>query len=1055
MKAIAFLSGFMGSLLILGITLPAPAQISSDNTTNTTVNLNGNNFDILNGIQKGNNLFHSFKEFSIPKGGEATFNNSTDVVNIINRVTGGNISNIDGLIKANGSANLFLINPAGIVFGENANLNIGGSFFGSTAESIFFEDGFEFSAVNSQNKPLLTVSVPLGLQMGTNPSPIELQKSNLSVSFNKTLALIGGNVVINGGSLTASGGKVELGGLSNIGTVDIDDSIESINFPEEISRANVSLNNAAVVDVSSVSGGSIAVNAADFQMSEASKLQAGLIAGTGIADLDKDIIVNATGNINLLDRSLIANNVQTDAIGNGGKIELTANSLSLIGGSRIQTKTDAAGSSGDININVNNATNIIGHADERFFSGILTIPAGEAAGDGGNISIQTNNLLLTESGRISIETKGAGDSGNFFVKATGNIDIIGTNAVGLVSRFDAEVDKKATGNGGNVTIETNNLRIADGGRISLETEGKGNAGNLNVKATGNIDIIGSSFEGFVSRIVAEVDAPATGKGGNILLQSNNLRLIDGGRISVETEGAGNAGKMQIRAKDSIEINGADSVQGYVSRLEAEVDELATGNGGNILVETGSLKLIDAGLISVDTDGKGNGGVANIKAQEIELIGISADALNPTRITAASSTDAAAGELNITTDKLNIRDRAEITVSSLGSGDAGNVNIDAGSIFLDNQASIRAEVQNGDRGNINLQVRDAITASNNSQIIADITGNASGGSIDIAADKLDFSTGSFFSTNTNSTGNAGSINLTGNNLSFDGKSTGVFSEAVANSSGNAGNINLTAQKLQITNNAKISTNSAGLGKAGNINITSNTINANRGSITATSLQTGGGNLFFNLDNLILRNNSVISSSVLDSTGGGGNITIQSPVIAGFENSDIIANAFEGNGGNIDITTQGIFGLEFRDELTEESDISASSKFGINGTVDIKNFGIDPGSGLVELNLELADSSQKIATGCSNNTGNSFVATGRGGIAKNPNEQVDINKTWSDIRDLSAYRKLNNNIQTTQISDKPAIVEATGFIRNEKGEIELVAAQNMPFKTQVLDCSGINT
>ena len=1053
MKGIYSLPILITSLLVTVFNYAAFSQVTSDNTTNTTVNANGNNFDILNGIQKGNNLFHSFKEFSIPKSSSATFNNSTNIVNIINRVTGGNISNIDGLIKANGSANLFLINPAGIIFGENASLKIDGSFFGSTAESILFEDGFNYSAIVSEPEPLLTISVPVGLQMGKNLGAIEVQKSKLIVPSTKTLALIGGDIFINGGSLTASGGKVELGGLSDMGTVDIGNLI---NFPTEISRANVSLDNAAIVDVSSVNGGSITVNAADFQMSGASKLQAGLIAGNGTMDLSKDIIINATGNINLLDRSLIANDVQTDAIGNGGKIELTANSLSLTGGSRIQTKTDSNISSGDININAHNSINIIGHADERFFSGILTIPAVKAAGDGGNISIQTNNLSLTESGRISIETKGAGNSGNLFVKATGNIEIIGASSEGTVSRFDAEVDRNATGNGGDVTIETNNLRIADGGRISLETEGKGNAGNLNVKATENIDIIGSSFGGFVSRIVAEVDESGTGQGGDIILQSNKLRLIDGGRISVETEGAGNAGKMEIRVKDTIEINGADPVRSFVSRLEAEVDELATGNAGEILVETGSLKLINGAKISVDTDGTGNGGLANIQANEIELVGISADGINPTRITAASSTDAAAGELNITTNNLKVGNQAQITVSGLASGDAGNVNINAGSLELDNQASIRAEVKNGNLGNINLQVRDSITASNNSQIIADITGSASGGSINLNVDKLEFTTGSFISTNTTSTGNAGSINLVGNTLSFDGEATGVFSEEITNSTGDAGNINFTVAQLKLTNNAKISTDSAGLGKAGNINITGTTVEANRGSITATSLQTGGGNLFFNLDNLILRNNSLISSSVLDSTGGGGNININSSVIAGFENSDIIANAVEGNGGNIDITTQGIFGLEFRDELTESSDISASSQFGISGKVKINNVAINPSYGLVELPVELSDSSQQIATGCSSNTGSTFVSTGRGGIAKNPNQQVDLNPNWSDIRDLSAYQNNNNNSEITSIPNQPRIIEATGFIRNADGEIELAAIENTPLTTkQAGECSNYYT
>ncbi len=172
--------------------------------------------------------------------------------------------------------------------------------------------------------------------------------------------------------------------------------------------------------------------------------------------------------------------------------------------------------------------------------------------------------------------------------------------------------------------------------------------------------------------------------------------------------------------------------------------------------------------------------------------------------------------------------------------------------------------------------------------------------------------------------------------------------------------------------------------------------------------------------------------------------------------ISANAVEGNGGQIDIITQGIFGLEFRDEVTEESDITASSEFGVNGTVAINNISLDPSSGFVELNLELADSSQQIASGCSNNSDNTFVATGRGGITKNPNQQVDINYSWSDIRDLSIYRKRNNNIQTTEISNKPAIIEATGFIRNFKGEIELVAAQNISSTTkQISNCSGADT
>ena len=230
----------------------------------------------------------------------------------------------------------------------------------------------------------------------------------------------------------------------------------------------------------------------------------------------------------------------------------------------------------------------------------------------------------------------------------------------------------------------------------------------------------------------------------------------------------------------------------------------------------------------------------------------------------------------------------------------------------------------------------------------------------------------------------------------------------------------------------------------------------GSLSASTKSGEGGNINIQSDFLNLRNQSQITATA-GGIGNGGNITINSPVIAGFENSDIIANAVEGMGGNINIKTQGLFGLQFAEQLTEESDITASSEFGINGTVEINNVNIDPSSGLVELSAELSDSSQQIASGCSSNTDSTFVATGRGGIPQNPSQSLNFNHTWSDIRNLYAFHKrINNNPEITTISKKPAIVEATGFIRNEKGEIEFVASINKRFNTKkVSNCSGINT
>jgi filamentous hemagglutinin family protein len=153
------------------------AQVTSDDTVNTQVTENGNTAEITGGETRGDNLFHSFQDFSVPTGNEASFLNANDISNIFSRVTGGNISNIDGLISANGSANLFLINPAGIIFGEGARLDIGGSFYGSSASSILFEDG-EFSAADLDNPPLLTVNAPIGLGFRDQPGDIVNRASN-------------------------------------------------------------------------------------------------------------------------------------------------------------------------------------------------------------------------------------------------------------------------------------------------------------------------------------------------------------------------------------------------------------------------------------------------------------------------------------------------------------------------------------------------------------------------------------------------------------------------------------------------------------------------------------------------------------------------------------------------------------------------------------------------------------------------------------------------------------------------------------------------------------
>jgi filamentous hemagglutinin family protein len=221
---------------------PSQAQVIPDKTlTNpTVVNQNDSTVVITGGTQVESNLFHSFDTFSIPSGNIASFEHDAGIANILSRVTGIFPSKIDGLIEvlqnngAASSANLFLINPNGIIFGKDAALNIGGSFIASTANSIKLSNGSEFSSVNpTNNQILLIVSVPTGLQLGTNPNAIINESLSidadgltvgLAVKPGKTLALVGGNVELPGGYLTALDGRIELGSVASPGLVNVSET---------------------------------------------------------------------------------------------------------------------------------------------------------------------------------------------------------------------------------------------------------------------------------------------------------------------------------------------------------------------------------------------------------------------------------------------------------------------------------------------------------------------------------------------------------------------------------------------------------------------------------------------------------------------------------------------------------------------------------------------------------------------------------------------------------------------------------------------------------------
>ena len=425
----------------------------------------------------------------------------------------------------------------------------------------------------------------------------------------------------------------------------------------------------------------------------------------------------------------------------------------------------------------------------------------------------------------------------------------------------------------------------------------------------------------------------------------------------------------------------------------------------------------------------------------------------------------------------------ISTRVVGIGNGGDITINTDRFRSQNGGGIFANVNggSGQGGKVLINATEFIEMSRpnplstrNSIGSSAVTGTGNAGSITLNTGRLSVLDGTIVSTSTFGFGNAGQLTVNADfvevNGFYDNSTTptpgsiraGAFQlDPIARRifnlpdfpTGNAGSVTINARNINITARGQVTVQNDGIGDAGDLKINADSLLIrNDAGITASTASGEGGNIGFNLqDSLVMRDGSFISATA-GGTGNGGNINISSPVIVGLENSDIIANAFQGNGGNINITTQGIFGLQFRDSLTPESDITASSQFGVSGTVDIKNFGIDPNSGLAELSVKLADASQKVATGCADTRGSSFIATGRGGIPQNPNQQVNTNRTWSDIRDLSAYRQ-NNPVAAKLLKTPETLIEATFWRRNADGKIELVADNSSTQVQPSLTCSGI--
>ena len=580
------------------------------------------------------------------------------------------------MIRANGDANLFLINPAGIIFGENARLDLGGSFLGGTSSSILFEDG-EFSATDSENPPLLTINAPIGLNFPDNPQPITNRsvsnESGLQVNPRENITFIGGEINFEGGRIFAPGSNVELGGLSAAGEIGINND-GSLSFPDGIERADVTFTNGAEVDVRSSGGGSITVNAGNIDLSGesgASNLFAGIAADSDSTTAQaEDITLNAGDTISVSQGSRISNRVEESGVGNSGEINITTGSLSVTNTGRVDASTAGQGNAGDITINASDSITIDGNPDAEFATGVGSAVAPQAVGDGGNITIATGSLSLTNTGGVvSASTSGQGNAGDITVNATDSITITidGNPRTELVTGVLSFVGLEAVGDGGNITLTTGSLSLTNGGIVNSSTFAEGNAGDTEINASESILISGTGLNfGFNPNNpdidprnpdLVEVDVLSglyadtligNGNGGNINVVTNQLTINDGGTIQ--------AGNFE-------EFTGLPP---------------GTGEPGNINIEANSLNLSNQARIDAATQAE-TGNTANINLQIADEIILRDNSF----ISAQAFNNANGGNLTIDTNFIvafpSNGDGNDL-IASAAQGDGGNINITAESLF---------------------------------------------------------------------------------------------------------------------------------------------------------------------------------------------------------------------------------------------------------------------------------------------------------------------------------------------------------------------------------------
>jgi len=1041
-------------------------------------------------------LFHSFEEFNLPTGSSAYFADP-GVANIFSRVTGNNPSAIFGTLGVTGGdANLFLLNPNGIMFGEGAALDLNGSFFATTADQIQFGEHAFAAIPNAQENLALLTLDPSALffnQMGQNGS-IVIDGANLAVSEGKNLTLLGqGNrapsILLKNSNLSVTKGNISLGGL---GKLDQNTEIAlqkdfQLRFPANTPRGDIVLTEASqIISIHDASYADldnrkeVRLQSHNLELKDDSKIATITFGNSSGADIDIDAQgkVKILGEDNSVFQKFLASNftpggsgdlpsgLETATLGSGkaGDIKISTSNLIIDQGTGVISSTDSTGKSGNINLDVADNLTLRG-------SGLLTGSATFSAGDVGEINIKTKQLLVEQNGILSASTLGNGNAGNLSINASEAIKVGNTPLISIIPTGIYTNTVFGNGASGDLKINTPQLVLQNGGIISAASGAiqvtkdgfqlvplGGKGGNIELNVAKFIQVGGKSAgDNFVSSILS--DTRSYSPAGNLTINTGDLYVDADGLVSASSVGNGAGGNILINARNGIKIDGSG-----VDNLEALITDALTGKqlnlanvkggivaftinqgaAGNIAINTSELNLDRGAIISAATYGDDDAG--NLEINAAKSIDVHSSAIiSPTFATGDG------GNLDLNTKNLMISGGGAILSASAGSGKAGNIDILATeSISIKERIPdvlFSGSISTGSYGGLGLSgdlridtqrlsIRDGANIQTNNVVLNPAVNPQNITSTDIARSvpgKLIINA-------------AESIEISGNTIlgNPSNKSLNSYISSTTNTLNPASDVIIQTGKLSVFDGGEISVSSFGEGTAGKLEITADTILLkNAGSLTGSTLSGQGGNIMLQVNDFLrLEDNSFIDTNAI-ALGNGGNIEISANFVIASGNSSISANAAEiGNGGNIGITANDIF-------LAPDSTITADSALGIDGTVKVKTLVESERQNYSELPQQVLQTDGKMTRSCGNKGDRQgvFSYIGRGGLPFNPltefqaNNMVvaDFDIPANTPSDISAYNLLEANHQQDLASQATvkATVEANQWRVNHQGKVELIA------------------